>query len=825
MNESDANLKDKTVYSSQLNSILQKINSFNFQTLQEGEKNKLVTEICNKLMKTGKQITKCQLIETHYRKSEEKYRHLYESNLDGIAMTDMEFNYIDCNQAYLDMLGYSIDEIKNLNFKKTTPEKWFEDDTKAMVTIIKKGHIEGYEKEFIRKNGTTFLVNMKAFLIKNSKEKPIGIWAIIRDITERKKAYETLREREHRFRSTFESKMIGTFFWDINGDILDANEAFLEMFGFSKDDVHKKALNWREMTPQSYNEIDQKALEEIKTTGVMTPIEKELICKNGEQIPVLFGAASLPGYSIGGVAFVLDITEKKNTELAFEESRKKYRDLFENSPNPIIIASKEGKIIDCNSATLTTFGYSKSELIHDGIKIIDGFISLLLKEIQKLNRYIEFKIPPFNIHELKIRIKDGSFIWVKIQPSFIKIRESNFIYLSFHDITKYKRSENELKKLERIYEQLDALIENAPLAILLIHQNGEVIRANEEAHTLFDFPYGELIGYKVNNLFNTLSQDAVSKHYNQEIYNLSTPNKLEAQIKTKNGRSIEIELTSTILKVSEDIIVQSYLSDITERKSNEKNRQHLLDHLISSLEFKSKFLATMSHELRTPLNSLLGFSELLLMESYGPINIDQKSFLKDIKSSGEHLLSLIDSILDLSKIEAGKSNINLKKINLNEFIDEVKSIIMPLYSNKNLKFVVNEINENSFFTVDPLRFRQILYNLLSNSIKFSEEGVIKLKSIERSDHWEFQISDTGIGIAKGDYNLIFREFGRVDNDEVKKIPGAGLGLALTKRLVNLHGGEIWFKSIVGKGTTFFFTIPKVKSEIEDLTKKEGNFDN
>ena len=271
--------------------------------------------------------------------------------------------------------------------------------------------------------------------------------------------------------------------------------------------------------------------------------------------------------------------------------------------------------------------------------------------------------------------------------------------------------------------------------------------------------------------------------------------------------------------------MQSYLSDITERKNNDKNRQYLLDHLISSLEFKSKFLATMSHELRTPLNSLLGFSELLLMESYGQINIDQKSFLKDIKSSGEHLLSLIDSILDLSKIEAGKSNINLKKINLNEFIDELKSIIMPLYSNKNLKFVVNEINENSFFTVDPLRFRQILYNLLSNSIKFSEEGVIKLKSIERSDHGGFRISDTGIGIAKRDHKLIFREFGRVDNDEVKKIPGAGLGLALTKRLVNLHGGEIWFKSIVGKGTTFFFTIPKVKSEIEDLTKMEGNFNN
>ena len=216
----------------------------------------------------------------------------------------------------------------------------------------------------------------------------------------------------------------------------------------------------------------------------------------------------------------------------------------------------------------------------------------------------------------------------------------------------------------------------------------------------------------------------------------------------------------------------------------------------------------MSHELRTPLNSLLGFSQLLLMESYGRINNEQKEFLRDIKSSAEDLLILIDSILDLSKIDAGKFKLNLQQVKLQYLIEQVKNTIRPLYIKKELGFLVEGIERNDYLVVDPGHFKRVLYNLLSNAIKFTEKGIITLRGIERSDHWEFQVIDMGVGIAKQDSEVVFREFGRVENDRIKNIPGTGLGLALTKRLIILHEGDIWFESELEKGTTFYFTIPK-----------------
>ncbi len=139
---------------------------------------------------------------------------------------------------------------------------------------------------------------------------------------------------------------------------------------------------------------------------------------------------------------------------------------------------------------------------------------------------------------------------------------------------------------------------------------------------------------------------------------------------------------------------------------------------------------------------------------------------------------------------------------------EINSIILPFSSKKGLKYVVEGIKNEDHLTADPLRFKQIIYNLLSNAIKFTNTGSIKLRGIERGDHWEFQVKDTGIGIAKEDYDVVFREFGRVEQDIVKDVSGAGIGLALTKRLIQFHGGDIWFESEVGKGTIFFFIIPK-----------------
>jgi PAS domain S-box-containing protein len=348
------------------------------------------------------------------------------------------------------------------------------------------------------------------------------------------------------------------------------------------------------------------------------------------------------------------------------------------------------------------------------------------------------------------------------------------------------------------------------LAIFLISQDGKILRINQEAQKLLQYGVKELLNSKIFRYFPPEEKKSIFTHYEEKVYNLKT-NKKETKIRRKDGKIIEVQITSTILKIKNSIIIQSFISDITSRKQNERNRELLLDQLNKSLEFKDKFLAEMSHDLRTPLNAIIGFSSLLLDESYGDLNKTQYDFLNDVYNAAEHLDDLIKSMLDLSKIEIGKLKLHKQKFSLFKLLKGLQSIFKPKYEKKGISFSIESINQNTYIYADQLRFKQILFNLIDNAIKFTEKGEVTFRGIERSDHWEFQVIDTGVGIKKEDYDLVFREFGRIENDITKKVSGSGIGLALTKRLIELHNGEIWFKSELNKGTSFFFIIPKKRT--------------
>jgi signal transduction histidine kinase len=230
-------------------------------------------------------------------------------------------------------------------------------------------------------------------------------------------------------------------------------------------------------------------------------------------------------------------------------------------------------------------------------------------------------------------------------------------------------------------------------------------------------------------------------------------------------------------------------------------------------------MATMSHELRTPLNAIIGFSDLLLEGVCGELNEEQNEYIADIKDSADHQFDMIKHILNISKIESGQLNLNIQKFSLNSMVEQIKSNLKPLYSKKNLEFEVKGLDEEKFLYADPIRFKEILINLLSNAIKFTLDGRITLLIKEDYYNWIFKVRDTGIGIANKDFPLIFKDFQRVESTYVRSVPGTGLGLSLTKRLIELHGGEISFFSVLGVGSTFTFNIPK---ELEHKAKLENN---
>ena len=239
------------------------------------------------------------------------------------------------------------------------------------------------------------------------------------------------------------------------------------------------------------------------------------------------------------------------------------------------------------------------------------------------------------------------------------------------------------------------------------------------------------------------------------------------------------------------------------REIEDKGRQ-----LEAANRHKSEFLANVSHELRTPLNAIIGFSEVLGERMFGELNEKQAEYTEDILSSGRHLLSLINDILDLSKIEAGRMELEVTTFDLPMAIENALLLIRERASRHGIKLARVIDDRLGDFTGDERKMKQILVNLLSNAVKFTPEGgQIKVEATLGDSVVIISVTDTGIGIAPEDHEAIFEEFRQVGTNYAQKREGTGLGLSLTRKFVEMHGGKIWVESELGKGSMFIFTLP------------------
>jgi signal transduction histidine kinase len=223
---------------------------------------------------------------------------------------------------------------------------------------------------------------------------------------------------------------------------------------------------------------------------------------------------------------------------------------------------------------------------------------------------------------------------------------------------------------------------------------------------------------------------------------------------------------------------------------------------------KSEFLANMSHELRTPLNAIIGFSEVLSDRMFGELNEKQADYMKDIHESGKHLLSLINDILDLSKIEAGRMDLELSTFDLPSALSNAMTLVRERAQRHAIQLSLDVDQRLGSFEADERKFKQIVVNLLSNAVKFTPDGgKVEVSAKLDTDHVAIAVKDTGIGIAPEDHAAVFEEFKQVGRDYTRKAEGTGLGLALTRRFVELHGGQVRLDSALGKGSTFTITLP------------------
>jgi signal transduction histidine kinase len=272
----------------------------------------------------------------------------------------------------------------------------------------------------------------------------------------------------------------------------------------------------------------------------------------------------------------------------------------------------------------------------------------------------------------------------------------------------------------------------------------------------------------------------------------------------KDGVEIPVEISLSPLETGEGVLVSAAIRDISERKEQYRRIQE-------ANRLKSEFLANMSHELRTPLNAIIGFSELIHDGKAGAVTPDQREYLGDILTSAQHLLHLINDILDLAKVESGKMEFRPQAVDLHSLTAEVGDILRTLAARKRIAIGITIDAALAGVTADPSKLKQVLYNYLSNALKFTpEEGRVELRVFPvGEDTFRVEVEDSGIGISPGDISRLFVEFQQLDASATKKYAGTGLGLALTRRIVEAQGGRVGVESKVGVGSVFFAVLPRI----------------
>jgi PAS domain S-box-containing protein len=375
-----------------------------------------------------------------------------------------------------------------------------------------------------------------------------------------------------------------------------------------------------------------------------------------------------------------------------------------------------------------------------------------------------------------------------------------------------------LQKSEEARTRLAAIVNSSHDAIVGETLDGLITSWNKGAERIFGFAAEEAIGRPITMLMPPDHADEAP----QTVGRLKRGELIEhfqTVHRRKDGQDVDVSITISPIRDSAGEVVgaSKIARDISQEKRLEELRRRSIEVEAHSRQvqeanrLKSEFLANMSHELRTPLNAIIGFSELMHDEKVGPVLPEQKEYLGDILTSSHHLLQLINDVLDLSKVEAGKMEFRPEPVEITRLLGEVSDILRTLSAKKRVE-IIREVEAGlGGVVVDPAKLKQVLYNYLSNAIKFTPEGgrVTVRASSEDAERFRLEVEDSGIGIRDEDLPRLFTAFQQVDAGASKEYPGTGLGLALTKHIIEAQGGRVGVRSTVGKGSLFFAVLPRI----------------
>ena len=492
---------------------------------------------------------------------------------------------------------------------------------------------------------------------------------------------------------------------------------------------------------------------------------------------------------------------RRKTEEALRESEERFIHLFERAPLGYQSLDAEGRFIEVNAAWLTTLGYEREEVIGK------WFGSFLAPEfVESFRERFPFFKAQGKVHsEFVMRHKNGKQMYIAFEGRVGHREDGSFekTHCILQDITESKKAEIALRESEKRYR---LLVEQSPTGIA-IHQNGKFVYVNPAGLSIFGVEEVEkMIGKPVLSIVHPDSMEEVIQRMKLVANGIAVP-AIEEKLIRFDGSVFIAEVIALSTTFNDKPAGQVIVWDITERKRAEVELIAAKEKAEESDRLKSAFLANMSHEIRTPLNSIIGFSDLLTDPYYE--RQQHAEFARLIKINGNNLLSIINDIMDLSKIEAGHVQVKKRLFSVNQLMNDTHKDCSFKALEKGIELRLNQsdLSEEAFIESDETKLRQVLVNCVGNAIKFTEKGFVEIGLKMKEEYVLFHVKDTGIGIPVEYHEQIFERFRQVETGNTRKYGGNGLGLPISKCLIELLGGTIWMESDKGKGSTFYFKVP------------------
>jgi len=673
--------------------------------------------------------------------------------------------------------------------------------------------------------GDTIWVETNKVPLRDVHGAVIGVLGIYEDVTESKRAEQKLAQLHHERELILASTAEGILGLDTEGRHTFVNAAAASLLGYEPDELIGRSSHhtWHHTKAdgEPFPE-DECPIWATCRNGEMHQATGDTFWrKDGSSFLVEYASAPIfnNGQLAGAVVTFSDITERMEAEEALRASEERYRSLLESLDTMVATVDADGKLLYVNDVGAAHLATTPQHLV--GQPVLSLFpASAAMQQWSRIREV--FHTNRGTVGE-SLNIVHGRLRWFRtsLQPIHDKQGRVSQVLLNATDIHEIKKMQQQLLELnldleKRVAErtaEVQDLYDNAPAGYHSLAPDGTIVRINQTELRWLGYTAEEMLGRPISDFLTPASSAAFADSI-ATLRRHGAANDVEREFVRKDGSTLPVLVNMTLVRDPKGnfIMARSVVFDDTVRKAANQALRRANAEMARALRMKDEFLANMSHELRTPLTGVLALSETLQQELYGPINERQARAVNNIQASGRHLLDLINDLLDLAKIEAGKFELNPHIVVVNDVCTASLTFIRSIAATKEIEVSYTCDKPDATLHADPIRLKQILINLLSNAVKFTpEEGSVDLHvSIhpdERQIH--FAVTDTGIGIAPTDLDKLFQPFTQLDATLSRAYEGTGLGLALVKRLVDQHGGDVRAESagIPGQGSRFTVILP------------------